>query len=373
VATRGRGMLIQPDGMIVVTGIQAVNQGQVVVVRLTPLGAGDAGFGSSGIVSFGITGGSGGMAVGIETSGRLLVGGFGATDFDGNSSIAVAALLPDGNLDATFGAGGSVTSSPGSGWGTARAVLPGPSGVVAPSEFHNVVNTPSEVFYGYDTDGAQTAFKNTADHVIQVGTRQPDGKILIGGRDGANEFYVTRFLEDATADTTFNFNGTTFVSFESRRSIATGLSVFPGGQILVGGVSEDLGGNDPRVAFAKLNANGTPDGSFGVAGKVLSTAPLRTLAAGSIVLDSQGRIVFGGAVGDGTRQPAIARFLPDGSPDTSFGPNGTGVVVLDQIPADPNIGVGVWGIAVDDHDRIVVSGELGPDSGPSLFVARYWF
>ncbi len=370
--TRGRGLVIQPDGKIVVTGFTTGSPLQTVTIRLTEGGVNDAGFGANGIVSVGIGGGSGGMTVAIEGSGRLLVGGFGNVDFDGNSALAILALQPDGSLDDTFGLGGSVTSSPGTGYATARAVLPTPADIVAIGEHTNAVNVTTAILYGYDLLGAQTGFHDDGEETLQAAGRQADGKLLFAGGI-FSEFFLKRFLDVSTPDPAFGGAGTAFVNFNGRKSLATGLALLAGGQILLGGVSEDMANLDPRVAFARLNSNGSSDVSYGTGGTVLSNVPLRTRAAGSMVLDSQGRMLFGGYVGDAARQPAIARFLPDGTPDATFGPDGNGYVVLSQFPADANGALGVWGIAVDDLDRVVVAGEVGPDASPSLFAARYWF
>jgi uncharacterized delta-60 repeat protein len=371
---RGRGLLIQPDGKIVVTGISVFNQVQAFTLRLTALGANDAGFGSNGVVSTGIGGGSGGMTVAIDSNGRLIVGGFGEVDFEGNSKLALIALLPNGDLDAAggFGAAGTVTSSNGNGGGVALAVFPTATDITAIGAFTDVLNNPHPIMYGYDLQGAQTSFFTQNDKTMQVAGRQPDGKLLLGGRS-FNELFLTRFVDPSTTDPSFA-GGTALVNFLDRPGIATGLAVLEGGQILLGGVTTNLGGTDPLLAFAKLNANGSLDISFGSGGTSLSNVPLSSRAANGMVRDSQGRFLFGGTFSGPDQKPAVARFLADGSPDPTFGPDGTGFVVLDQFAVAPdNLGVGVWGIAVDDLDRVVVSGEVGANGTPSLFVARYWF
>jgi uncharacterized delta-60 repeat protein len=373
VGTRGRGLALQADGKIVVTGISAISNGQIFAIRLDDVGVLDASFGTAGITSIGIGGGSGGMTAAVDGAGKIWVGGFGNVDFDGNSALAVLSLDASGVPDPAFGGSGYATFMPGTGYTTARAVLPMASGVATPGEWVNAVNVTSAVDYGFDTAGTKNATFTSANETLRSAILQPDGKILFGGGDTSGEMYVKRRTDVMTADATFGGgSGNGFIVFNGRQSIATGLAVLQGGQILVGGVSAtDTSGTDSRVAFSRLATNGSVDISFGTAGNVLTNVAMRTLSSNTMALDSQGRIYFGGVIGNPNHQPVVARFNPDGSVDATFGTGG--VVVLSQLAADPAYAMGTWGIGVDAHDRVVVSGEFGPDSSPSLFVARYWF
>lgn len=373
VGTRGRGLAVQADGKIVVAGISAVSNGQMLAIRLDDAGALDASFGTAGITSIGIGGGSGGMTVAVDAAGKVWVGGFGNVDFDGNSALAVLSLDSAGVPDTAFGGAGYATFMPGTGYTTARAVLPMASGVATPGEWVNAVNATGGVDYGFDTMGVKNATYTSSNETLRSAILQPDGKILFGGGDPSGEMYIKRRTDVMNADATFGGgSGNGFVVFNGRQSIATGLAVLQGGQILVGGVSAtDTNGTDSRVAFSRLATNGSVDISFGTAGLALTNVAMRTLSSNTMAVDSQGRIYFGGVIGNPNHQPVVARFNADGSVDATFGSGG--VVVLSQFTADPAYGMGTWGIGVDAHDRVVVSGEFGPESSPSLFVARYWF
>jgi uncharacterized delta-60 repeat protein len=88
-------------------------------------------------------------------------------------------------------------------------------------------------------------------------------------------------------------------------------------------------GFDATLALARYLPDGTPDPAFGVGGIVAGEVPGRAFAVG---VQPDGRIVVGGVREDPTSSTdfgdlLVARLLPDGALDTSFGQEG--VVVAD--------------------------------------------
>ncbi|MEX2625722.1 MAG: hypothetical protein WD225_02500, partial [Ilumatobacteraceae bacterium] len=80
------------------------------------------------------------------------------------------------------------------------------------------------------------------------------------------------------------------------------------------------------VTTSAASAPGELDPEFGDDG-VVSGAPLDTY--GPVTTDDQGRIYVLGAAPDDT--PAVARFLPDGTPDTSFSGDGRADLPVDSV------------------------------------------
>jgi len=90
---------------------------------------------------------------------------------------------------------------------------------------------------------------------------QSDGKIL--ARYG---FSVARFKSNGTLDKSFGVNGIVSTSFEGY-NIGSVLTLQPDGKIILGGSTID--NNDFfNNCLARFTANGIPDSSFGVNGKV---------------------------------------------------------------------------------------------------------
>jgi uncharacterized delta-60 repeat protein len=115
------------------------------------------------------------------------------------------------------------------------------------------------------------------------------------------------------------------------------------------------------VAAAQTFAPGDLDPTFSDDGMVTTDVhgdepPDRSDVASAVGIDSKGRIVVaGGSLDDlasagGTNDFAIARYLADGSLDTSFAGDGTRTIKMSE-GADF-----VTDLAIDDQDRIVFAG-----------------
>jgi uncharacterized delta-60 repeat protein len=77
-----------------------------------------------------------------------------------------------------------------------------------------------------------------------------------------------------------------------------------------------------RFALARYLPNGSPDRSFGKDGRVISDFGWRGVLA--LGLQPDGKLVAAGAQEIGGRPAfALARYLPDGSMDPAFGAGGT--------------------------------------------------
>jgi uncharacterized delta-60 repeat protein len=73
-----------------------------------------------------------------------------------------------------------------------------------------------------------------------------------------------------------------------------------------------------RGYVARFNFDGTPDSSFGDGGMTQTSFFVNS----AVAIDTSGRIVVGGEGGDEGGEFGVARLMPDGSPDTSFGEDG---------------------------------------------------
>jgi uncharacterized delta-60 repeat protein len=108
------GMALQPNGDVVLAGQETYKGTQAyMAARLLPNGQPDTSFGQArtGIVTVPIGSTAAGMAVGLQSTGDIVITG-NATS--GTRVIATVALLPNGSLDPSFGTGG-IASVNGSG------------------------------------------------------------------------------------------------------------------------------------------------------------------------------------------------------------------------------------------------------------------
>ncbi|MFJ5776034.1 calcium-binding protein [Streptomyces sp. NPDC093094] len=150
---------------------------------------------------------------------------------------------------------------------------------------------------------------------------------------------------------------------------AADVAVQPDGKIVSVGSSADLSLPESRFALTRHHPDGTPDTSFGGDGTVTTAVnnmdpDLQWSEAQAVALQPDGRIVVAGSSWRGYENCCwftVARYNTDGSPDTSFG-GGDGRVFTDFGGPDE-----ARDVAVQPDGRIVAAGFAGGEVG----VARY--
>jgi uncharacterized delta-60 repeat protein len=186
----------------------------------------------------------------------------------------------------------------------------------------------------------------TSDHGYGV-TIQPDGKIVQVGyatRDDIFRYTLLRVDQDGKPDSSFGNKGlaTAYVS----NGVGYGVALQPDGKIVV--VGSAVGGFTFQ-GLARFMPDGRLDGSFGDQGVVVNAA---ALPGYGLVVQPDGKIL--------TIAPGIlARYESDGSLDLSFGDGGIALSVPDA-----------HDLALLADGRILV---VGTDvfTDPSVVVGRY--
>jgi uncharacterized delta-60 repeat protein len=195
-----------------------------------------------------------------------------------------------------------------------------------------------------------------------------DGHLGHTGKVLRMDLRVRRILggpvpSDATVplDTSFGDHGSVYLDFFGHDDVMGGVAIQADGKIVVAGTAETNAGGKTVMAVARLNADGTLDTSFGNGGK--TTVDVGDgAAARSIALDGHGRIVLSGsATAGGNTDFAVARLLPDGTPDAGF--SGDGVATVDAGGTDV-----ANDAAIEGDGRIVLAGVSGGGAGPRGFA-----
>jgi uncharacterized delta-60 repeat protein len=134
-------------------------------------------------------------------------------------------------------------------------------------------------------------------------------------------------------------------------------------------------GNKVAIFLLRLNFNGSPDPSFGNAGKIIIQSNLYSDQIADIALQTDGKIVIAGTRSDdlGNSDFFLLRFNDNGSADQSFGINGVKIIAfstgLDYSQA----------IAIQADGKILVSGisynqvdlcQISSFSYPSIAIVR---
>jgi uncharacterized delta-60 repeat protein len=309
------GVLVQPaDGKIVVLATVGTNSAHdFALERLLPDGTPDSTFGSGGIVFDDLGADDNAVDMTLDSGGNIVVSG--ATGAGGPPYLLYDTVLaryrPDGTLDATFGSGGHVVEDLGGG------------------------------------------LRDEASAVAIQG----DGTIVIAGRvffDNANAtgFLVARFLDDGTLDTAFGSSGSVTTTF-NESSGGGELALQADGKLVVSGYQGAAG--HPNIAVLRYLASGTLDPAFGDGGKVTIEQLTGYSFPSGLALQADGRIVIAGS---DAQHGVLARLLPDGSRDGSFG-SACGVFVTDLAAA-------LAGLVIQQDGNLVTA--LGDQLGAARFL-----
>ncbi len=234
--SRAEAVLVQANGKILLAGFSGPEGGNIQVARLNANGAFDTTFGTGGKASIDFGGDDFGLAMARQANGRILVAGRSTA-----VGAVVARLRANGTLDPDFGGDGRVTLP---GGGSARAVLV-----------------------------------------------QPDRKIVVAGNAmGSAMMTITRLKPNGSLDTTFAGDGTANIDFGSLADVANGAVLQPDGKIVVAGYTQAA---TTGILVARVNANGSPDATFGATGAATVAFGVATFGF-ALALQANGRIVVAG-------------------------------------------------------------------------------
>jgi len=241
-----------------------------------------------------------------------------------SNSWSLARRLPNGSVDSTLGGNGAVSTT-----------------------FANV------------TAVAPTAL-----------ALQADGKILAvghvsGGTSVWDDLVVVRYNTNGSLDTTFGTGGILRVERTTHTTI-NDVSVLGDGSIMLAGAE----GN--ASLLARVTANGTLDPTFGTGGVILtSPAGYGSSNFKSLVVQADGSMIAAGnATPTGANQPTffVARFLADGTLDTSYDTDG--LQFVDVNPAATSSSVLTNATLQADGKLVLVGYDLQSGANENWAVAR---
>ncbi len=196
---------------------------------------------------------------------------------------------------------------------------------------------------------------------------QIDGKIIVGGSSAINptvsRWTLARYNTDGSLDPAFGDNGVVVTSIKSGAVIeyVNSLLIQSDNKIVAVGVSHV---SDTDVALARYNPNGSPDTNFGTSGIV--TTPIGSnndRGKAAAIQPNDGKIVVAGDFDAGGHDEIfLARFNTDGLLDSSF----SGGKVITQIGGYD----GLSSVDIQADGKIVVAGST-LNASRDTFVARY--
>ena len=212
----------------------------------------------------------------------------------------------NGDLDADFGGRGTARYSR---LGTVRgveAIVPASDGrvVLVGTGWDRRLTPPAEndlTLVGYTsrgrTDRGFGIRGSVATNLASIeealdGALQPDGRLVIAGTAGGwpleSQFVVLRYLPDGSLDPSFGDDGVATADFGAEAK-AYAVAIQPDGRIVAAGEAEEA------IGLARFLPDGTLDTSFGSGGLVRTDAsPGGSSEALELVIQPDGKIVVGG-------------------------------------------------------------------------------
>jgi uncharacterized delta-60 repeat protein len=297
--------------------------------------------------------------------------------------ITSAASAQAGQLDTAFGGDGRVATDVTARGDMATSVAVQADGKIVVAGGAGWNRNPRFVLIRYNGNGTldtsfggdgkvTTDFTRAEDAAWGIAI-QADGKIVAAGDaalgTGNSRFAVVRYNADGTLDTSFGGDGKVTTQFTRHDDPVAGLAMQADGKIVVsGGAAHD--GPNSNFALARYNSDGTLDLTFGGDGKVTTDFVGRHDFANAVAIQTDGKVVAAGLAGfsrtHGKGRLALARYKPDGTPDSGFSSDGK--LTTNFTRGDDS----VQGVAVQSVGSIVAVGIAAfATSNATFALARY--
>jgi uncharacterized delta-60 repeat protein len=194
----------------------------------------------------------------------------------------------------------------------------------------------------------------------------PNGKMIIAGGvyDGGADvnFFAARLTENGSLDATFGTNGIAIIPNPAGvgEDVANAIAIQPDGKIILAGEWKVPGFTDGHTALVRLNENGSIDNSFGTNGIVnVTNSGFANDLANDVLLLSDGSIITTGYADVLDQRVIIEKFNNSGALDPTFGNNG---IAIYNLTTGYDVG---WAIKQHPDGKILIAGKIG-NGGPAF-------
>jgi uncharacterized delta-60 repeat protein len=371
-------VVVMNDGRIVVAGIRDDGNMQGFLVRRY-LGNGlpDSSLGTSGMIQttendiyFGST------DVAVQVDGKILLIG---TESDFNK-IVVQRLLVNGQTDTSFANGGRLQLGYPTGNSSSGQIFVLPNGKIqftllldgsfqAPtlSMIQLLPDGTVDPFFANNGTGSM----NFPDFVMRLNstTRMSDGSLAVTGvvdLSSDQVVFVAKFDALGIPDASFGNGGYMYLPPNSFDIDAWAIASNLAGDLYLTGYNFNSP-NNLEISVRKISANGQVDSNYGQGGELLIGGTGADYHGSALEVDAAGRLILGGMIANPDERVMIARILPQGQLDPTFGSGGMVAYDLGQPISEAR------GIAIQPNGHLLVTGYAIPDGfSPSTFLARHW-
>jgi uncharacterized delta-60 repeat protein len=267
----------------------------------------------------------------IQPDGKILVAGD-FTKYRNTVAYRIARLHPDGTLDTTFNVGTGPN-------GSVYSLSLQADGKIVVGGYFGLFNSVSKgciarVFPDGSLDNSLVASFDLYVTKVMV---QDDGKIMVGGVYSVCNSQARKILVRLTNAGSLDLNFDLGNQFTGE---LYALAIQPDGKYLIGGSIYYPLGNLNNIKFARLNTNGTIDGSFNINSGFNAWVH-------SIALQNDGKIYVGGnfTTYNGAAANRLVRLNANGDMDATFSVN-TGFNTI------------VTCLAVQSNNQVIVGGNF---------------
>ena len=362
----GGPIIFQPDGKIIIAGQTLANDGEsdFVLSRYHANGSLDTSFDGDGKVITDLGGTEFVYETVLQKNGKILLLGHSQNYNipERYSQIAVVRYNANGSLDTSFSGDGKLLASFNSGsvegdFATELALQPDGKILIAGARDNGPytsamglmrLSPDGSLDSSFSQDGVIDPYP-TASFVFEgaygIGL-QSDGKVVVAGH-GDGDFVMFRYNPGGTLDLSFGINGkvaTNIGDAAYASNYVSSILLQPDGKILLGGNSTV--GYDTNFALARYNSDGSLDTAFSNDGKAVTDFPypygtptndlgnmdlygtskdgitnMALLPNGKILAlgHSYAFLPNPGITSKTIWNIALARYLPNGNPDVTFG------------------------------------------------------
>jgi len=379
------GVAVQRGGGVLVSGRVGA---KISVVRFDRRGRLDRAFGTGGLVreSVGSDPEEGPVPVALQEDGKIVfAGATGDLNGDrrhGDGLLAVYRLLPDGKPDRSFGSRGAVLLRRQGELIGAELAIDRVGRIVVVTRFHGLNEDVLRVLRLTKTGRLDRAFGRSGEQKVGFGRASflgsvavdRAGRVYVAGSDfDRRTFNVLRLTTRGSLDSAFGSAGVVSVPRRGILALATAVAVQGNGRVVLAG-DERFEGNSPApcgycvfLTVARLLPGGQPDPTFGGAGVVHTNLELTPGGEPELALQRDGRIVLAAGIQRGVSSSfLVVRVLRSGILDPGFGDHGYIVIDMRSAKRDNDTAKAV---AIGGDGSLVVAGRSARDAleggGPS--------
>ena len=302
------GMVLQPDGRIVVVGYLTGTAEDIMVMRYNTDGSPDTTFDGDGVASVDVNGSDIGGAVAVQADGRIVVAA--STNYSVAGDVSLIRFTAAGALDTSFGTGGTTTTSFGTGRDIPNSVSVRSDGrIVAAGNASGgqaaggfiVQLTPTGSFdTSFDGDG-RMSLASITDFTVGGSILDSAGRLLVAGHKvvgGNGDFAMLLLRPNGNRESRFATDGFLVAPIGTLWDQDSKVAVKPDGTVAV--MTSQYQSSRHRWGLAVLNALPAPQSTD-------STLASVVLSKGSLVPSfAPSTVSYSGTVPNGTRSITVA-------------------------------------------------------------------